>query len=385
MTDCTALVLAAGTGSRISNSVPKQYITLKGKSVLRWTVEIFLSHPAITAVQVVISKEHKKLYNIAMDGLDIGSPIYGGATRQQSALEGLNYLRAKQPKYVLIHDAARPFVDHKLIDRVLNKLASSKAAIPGIRLTDTLKHVDSENESVVLTMDRKDFWCIQTPQGFHYQAILDAYADFAHEAASDDAVVAERAGLEIAVVEGNEQNFKITTDNDLELANKLFSDTYAEVRIGWGFDVHPFSEGDHLFLCGVKIDNDKTLKGHSDADVAMHAVTDALLGGLGLGDIGMRFPSNDEQWKDAESKVFLEDIKKLLSQRGAKVGNIDITIICETPKVDPHREQMTITLAEILGIDSARINIKATTTEKLGFLGRGEGIAAQASATIYLP
>ena len=384
MTDCTVLVLAAGNGSRISNSLPKQYILLNGKAVLRRTIEIFLIHPAITAVQVVISKEHKKFYSKAIEGLDLPAPIYGGKTRQQSALKGLVHLQEKQPKYVLIHDAARPFVDHKLIDRVLNRLATGKAAIPGIRLADTLKRVHSEHRSVVFTMDRKDCWCIQTPQGFHYQEILAAHGDFVNEEVSDDAAIAERAGLEVAVVEGNEQNFKITTDNDLEHANKLLSNELSETRIGSGFDVHSFCEGDHLYLCGVKINHDRALKGHSDADVAIHALTDALLGGLGLGDIGMHFPSDEDQWKNANSKIFLEKTKHLLFERGAKVGNIDITIICETPKINPHRERMTSSLAEILDIDTNRINIKATTTEKLGFLGRGEGIAAQASATIYL-
>tara|TARA_Y100000588_G_C14193296_1_gene899034 strand:+ start:608 stop:1312 length:705 start_codon:yes stop_codon:yes gene_type:complete len=233
-------------------------------------------------------------------------------------------------------------------------------------------------------MDRKDFWCIQTPQGFHYQEIHAAHADFANEEVSDDAAIAERAGLEIAVVDGNEQNFKITTDNDVEHAKKLLSNDHPETRIGSGFDVHPFREGDHLFLCGVKIDHDKALKGHSDADVAIHALTDALLGGMGLGDIGTHFPSEEDRWKGANSKIFLEKAKHLLLERGAKIGNIDITIICETPKINPHRERMTSSLATTLDIDSSRINIKATTTEKLGFLGRGEGIAVQASATIYI-
>ena len=384
MTDCTVLVLAAGTGSRINNSLPKQYIPLNGKTVLRRTVEIFLSHPHITTVHVVISKEHKTFYRNAIVGLDLPSPIYGGDTRQQSALKGLTHLWKKQPKYVLIHDAARPFVDHKLIDRVLNKLVTCKAAIPGIRLADTLKRVHSEGRSVAFTMDRKDFWCIQTPQGFHYQEIHAAHADFANEEVSDDAAIAERAGLEIAVVDGNEQNFKITTDNDVEHAKKLLSNDHPETRIGSGFDVHPFREGDHLFLCGVKIDHDKALKGHSDADVAIHALTDALLGGMGLGDIGTHFPSEEDRWKGANSKIFLEKAKHLLLERGAKIGNIDITIICETPKINPHRERMTSSLAATLDIDSSRINIKATTTEKLGFLGRGEGIAVQASATIYI-
>ena len=384
MTDCIVLVLAAGTGSRTSNSAPKQYILLNRKAMLRRTVEIFLSHPAINAIHVVISKGHKEFYKNAIDGLDLPPPIYGGDTRQQSALKGLIHLKDKQPEYVLIHDAARPFVDHKLIDRVLNKLITSRVAIPGIRLTDTLKRVRAAHRNVESTINRKDLWCIQTPQGFHYQDILAAHSNFANEAASDDAAVAERAGLEIAVVDGNEQNFKITTDNDVEHAIKLFSHTYIETRIGSGFDVHPFCEGDHLYLCGVKINHDRALMGHSDADVAIHAVTDALLGGLGLGDIGMHFPSDEEKWRGAKSKLFLEKTKHLLFERGAEVGNIDITIICETPKINPYRERMTSSLAKILDIDTNRINIKATTTEKLGFLGRGEGIAAQASATIHL-
>ncbi|MGB0631332.1 MAG: bifunctional 2-C-methyl-D-erythritol 4-phosphate cytidylyltransferase/2-C-methyl-D-erythritol 2,4-cyclodiphosphate synthase [Alphaproteobacteria bacterium] len=384
MASCAALILAGGTGSRLGSDIPKQYLTLNGVSVLRRTVDVFLSHPEIDTVQVVIGAGDRSLYDNAIGDADIRAPVTGGATRQESGRNGLEALADDAPDYVLIHDAARPFIDEPTIDRVLDALKSSAAVLPGVPVADTLKRGAGDPPEVTDTVDRDGLWRAQTPQGFQYPKILEAHHACTGKELTDDAAVAEHAGLSVALVHGHEDNFKITTPDDLERAQRMTEISSVDFRVGTGFDVHALTDGDHVILCGIRIDHTHGLEGHSDADVAMHAVTDALLGAIAEGDIGNHFPPSDEQWRGAASSVFLEHAAKLISDRGGSIGNIDLTIICEAPKVGPHRDAMESSLANILGIDRSRVSVKATTTETLGFTGRGEGIAVQASAIVRL-
>lgn len=384
MARCAALILAGGTGSRLGSDIPKQYLTLNGKSVLRRTVEAFLRHPQIDAVQVVIGADDRQIYDEAIGDAEIRAPVTGGASRQESGRNGLEALADDPPDLVLIHDAARPFVDAATIDRVIAALDSSPAALPGVPVADTLKRGSGDPPVVGDTVDRSELWRAQTPQGFRYADILDSHRSAAGQELTDDAAVAENAGLSVALVHGHEDNFKITTSDDLKRAQRMTEGSSNDIRIGTGFDVHALGDGDHVILCGVRIDHSHGLEGHSDADVAMHAVTDALLGAIAEGDIGTHFPPSDDQWRGAASSVFLEHAGRLIAERGGSIGNIDLTIICEAPKIGPHREAMANSLARTLGIDASRISVKATTTEKLGFTGRGEGIAAQASAIVRL-
>ena len=384
MAQCAALILAGGSGSRLGSDIPKQYLSLNGVSILRRTVDTFLAHPDIDAVQVVIGAKDQELYNVAIGGADVRPSVTGGASRQESGRIGLEALTDDAPDYVLIHDAARPFIDAATIDRVLSALVTSSAVLPGVPVTDTLKRSTGDPPIVSENVDRRDLWRAQTPQGFRYIDILDAHRTCASQGLTDDASIAEHAGLSVALVRGSEDNFKITTVDDLERAQRMTEYSSDEFRIGTGFDVHALVDGDHVILCGVRIDHSHGLEGHSDADVAMHAVTDALLGAIAEGDIGTHFPPSDDQWCGAASSVFLEHAGRLISERGGRIGNIDVTIICEAPKISPHREAMTLSLAGILGIAPDRVSVKATTTEKLGFTGRGQGIAAQASAIVRL-
>ena len=384
MARCAALILAGGTGSRLGSDIPKQYLTLNGKSVLRHTVDVFLRHPQVDAVQVVIGAEDRQMYESAIGDAGIRAPVNGGASRQDSGRNGLEALIDDTPEFVLIHDAARPFVDAATIDRVIAALESSSAVLPGVPVADTLKRGTGDPPVVGDTVDRFGLWRAQTPQGFRFEEILNAHRDAIGQQLTDDAAVAENAGLSVALVQGHEDNFKITTSDDLKRAQRMTEGSTNDIRIGTGFDVHALGDGDHVILCGVRIDHTHGLRGHSDADVAMHAVTDALLGAIAEGDIGSHFPPSDDQWRGAASSVFLEHAGKLIAGRGGSIGNIDLTIICEAPKIGPHRDAMADSLADILGISADRVSVKATTTEKLGFTGRGEGIAAQASATVRL-
>ncbi len=385
MGGCAVLILAGGTGARMGSETPKQYLDLSGAPVLRRTVAAFRTHPAIDGVRVVIGPEDRSAYDSAVSGLDLPAPVIGGANRQQSALNGLEALAADAPDIVLIHDAARPFVDRDTIGRVLTALETHEAALPALPVSDTLKRGAGSPAIVGETIARDGLWRAQTPQGFRFEAILEAHRKAAGADYTDDTAVAEAAGIAVALVEGNEDNFKITTPADLVRARRIADAMSGETRIGNGFDVHAFGGGDRVVLCGVEIPNDRGLDGHSDADVAMHAVTDALLGAVGDGDIGSHFPPSDPQWKGAPSRVFLEHAAKLIADRGGSISNVDLTIVCEEPKIGPHREAMRRSLADILRIDIGRVSVKATTTEKLGFTGRGEGIAAQAAAAVRLP
>lgn len=350
--------------------------------MLYHSVAAFLSHPDIAGVAAVIAPEDRDAYERACAGLALLPPIDGGATRQQSVRNGLEALADYEPDRVLIHDAARPFVDHGVISRVLEALDSRPAAIAAVPVSDTLKR--GEDGRIAATVERRDLWRAQTPQGFDFGMILQAHRQAAAMPGelTDDAMVAESAGAPVTLVMGSEDNFKVTTADDFKRAERTVA---GEVRTGLGFDAHRFADGDHLWLCGVKIPFGKTLHGHSDADVGLHAATDAILGAIGMGDIGVHFPPSDEKWRDAPSHEFLRFAAQLVAEKGGSVVNLDVTLICEAPRIGPHREAMVARMAEILGISPARVGLKASTTEGMGFTGRGDGIAAQAVATVRLP
>ncbi|MDA1089381.1 MAG: bifunctional 2-C-methyl-D-erythritol 4-phosphate cytidylyltransferase/2-C-methyl-D-erythritol 2,4-cyclodiphosphate synthase [Proteobacteria bacterium] len=378
-----ALVVGAGEGQRFGGDIPKQYHLLAGSAVMRRSLLAFIDHPDVTTVQAVIHPNHHDLYTAAVQGLSLPAPVDGGATRQGSVANGLESLASRAadaPTRVLIHDAARPLVDHGVISRVLAALETSPGAVPALAVADTLKRGDGQ--FVETTVDRHGLWRAQTPQGFRFHDILAAHRQAAGEELTDDAAVAERAGLAVAIVEGSEDNVKVTRPVDMIRAERFLG--AGEARCGLGFDVHRFGDGDHVVLCGVKVAHDFGLEGHSDADVGLHAVTDALLGAIGAGDIGTHFPPSDPQWKGCESDVFLRHAGALIAAKGGRISNIDVTLICEQPKIGPHRAAMIKRMAEILNISEHRLSIKATTTERLGFTGRGEGIAAQASATVVV-
>jgi 2-C-methyl-D-erythritol 4-phosphate cytidylyltransferase/2-C-methyl-D-erythritol 2,4-cyclodiphosphate synthase len=377
-----AVIVAAGSGLRAGEGVPKQYRTIAGTSVLRHVVTRFLRHPNIAGVQVVIAEGHAELYAESIAGLTLRPVIRGGDTRQASVLNALEALEQAKPAHVLIHDAARPFVSQDVISRVIAALERYPAAIPAIPVADTLKR--ATNARISSTVPREGLVMAQTPQGFHFKAILDAHKAMSGRQFTDDAAIAEAAGLDVALVEGDRMNFKLTTQDDFAMAQRLAAPPLS-ARVGSGFDVHRFCAGDHVWLCGVRIPHDQGLEGHSDADVGLHALTDAILGAAALGDIGQHFPPSDQQWKGAPSHLFLAHAADLVRRQGGHVINVDVTLICERPKVSPHREAMQHRVANILGLDHTRVSVKATTTEGLGFTGRREGIAAQATATVFLP
>ena len=383
MASYVALVMAAGRGTRLGAALPKQYLPLAGKPLLRYSLETLARHPAIDAVRVVFNPDDRAHYAAASRGLDLLPPVAGGAARQDSVRLGLESLDALKAERVLIHDAARPFLDAATIDRVLGALDTAPGAIPALPLRDTVKR--GAAGVIAETVDRASLWRAQTPQGFHYRPILAAHRAAAGSELSDDAAVAERAGLAVRLVAGSEENFKVTTGDDLLQAERLIAARQGDIRTGQGFDVHAFGPGDHVWLCGVKVPHPQGLVGHSDADVGLHAVTDAILGALGAGDIGMHFPPGDPQWRGAPSDRFLRHAADLVAAASGSIAHVDVTLICERPKVGPHRDAMVARLAEILAIDPRRVSVKATTTEKLGFTGRGEGIAGQAVATLRLP
>ena len=380
-----ALIVAAGSGERFGTEIPKQYLDLGGMPILRRSVMAFLNHPLIERVYVVYNPKHQTHYDKAMADLNLPTPIAGGASRQESVCKGLEALAANdKPEKVLIHDAARPLIDAATITSVCKALDGAKGAIAAKPLVDTLKR--GANDTICDTIDRANLWQAHTPQGFHFADILSAHQAAKGAQLTDDAAVAEKAGMKVTLVHSNPDNMKITNPDDLGRAARLLSQPIDDVRIGFGFDVHRLIiPGFSVKLCGVEIPNDKRLDGHSDADVALHAVTDAILGALGDGDIGSHFPPSDMKWKGAESGQFVRHAAELARQRGGIIGHVDVTILCEYPKIGPHREKMRAKLAELLDVTLDRVAVKATTTEKLGFTGREEGIAAQAVATIRLP
>ncbi|HVJ51538.1 MAG TPA: bifunctional 2-C-methyl-D-erythritol 4-phosphate cytidylyltransferase/2-C-methyl-D-erythritol 2,4-cyclodiphosphate synthase [Aliidongia sp.] len=380
---CHAVIVAAGRGSRFGGSLPKQYCALGGLAVLRRTVLAFLRHPRISSVLVAIHPDDRMLYDAAVGDLGLPEPVLGGTTRQDSVRHLLEALAANADDIVLIHDGARPLVDAGLIDRTIDALALHQGAIAALPVRDTVKRADGD--VIADTIDRAGLWRAQTPQAFRHGAILAAHRAATGLDLSDDAAVAERAGHEVALVMGNEDNFKITTAEDLARAERLVAGELGDVRTGFGYDVHQLVEGDGCWINGVKIPHDKKLLGHSDADVGLHALTDAILGAIGAGDIGVHFPPSDERWRGAASDQFLAHAAGMVAERGGIIAHCDVTVLCERPKIGPHRPAMVRRIAEILGIAEDRVSIKATTTEKLGFTGREEGIAAQAIATIRLP
>ncbi len=383
MSNNVALIVAAGSGTRLGGELPKQYLPLAGRPVLRHVIERFSVHPAIAAVRVVINPDHRPLYDAAVEGLAILPPVAGGSTRQASVLNGLESLVEYKPDRVLIHDAARPFVDSGTIDRMLIALQDGPAALMAVPLADTLKRgVDG---TVSATVDRTGLWRAQTPQGFRFAEILAAHKKAYGVELTDDAAVAEAAGLPVCLVTGTDDNFKITTTDDLRRAERFLAGRAEEYRTATGFDVHRFTPGSFVTICGVRIEHGQALEGHSDADVGLHALTDAVLGTIGAGDLGIHFPPNDPRWRGADSAQFLAHAAGLVAARRGRIAHVDVTLICERPKIGPHRAAMIQRIAGILGIGSARVSVKATTTEGLGFTGRSEGIAAQAAATAALP
>lgn len=370
-----ALIVAAGRGSRAGGAKPKQWQHIAGRPVIEHTLERFAQHPRIDRIMVVLHPDDLDL--LKSTDCEI---TQGGASRDASVRNGLDALAANPPDHVLIHDVARPALSDAVIERVLGALATHPAAAPALPVTDALWQ--GANGQVTESRARDGLYRAQTPQGFHFDAILKAH--HANDApAADDVEVALRAGLEVVIVDGDERNLKITRPEDFARAAEALKGSHmTDIRLGNGYDVHAFEPGNEVILCGVPIAHTAQLKGHSDADVAMHAITDALYGAIAEGDIGRHFPPSDPQWKDAASAVFLSHAAELVRARGFDISNIDCTVICELPKIGPHAAAMQANLAKIIGIEPTRISVKATTSERLGFTGRQEGIAAIATAAL---
>lgn len=387
-----AIIVAAGRGARAGAGGPKQYRMLAGQSVLSRTLAPFLNHPRIDVVRVIIHCDDEEIYHNAISPFanhpKLLAPVEGGAERQDSVRLGLESLVRDGPERVLIHDAARPFIDSAVISRVIDELEISDGAIAALPVFDTIKRADGGGlPRIAGTVPRERLWRAQTPQGFRYDAILAAHRNAAGTALTDDAAVAEAAGLTVSLVQGAPDNMKITQAEDFGMAEILLGrkTIMYEYRTGHGYDVHQFEPGAETILCGVSIPHTAKLKGHSDADAGMHALTDAILGAIGEGDIGDHFPPSDPKWKGAASSVFLEKACSLVREREGEVTHCDITLICEAPKIGPHRQAMRDSLGAIMGLNPDRISVKATTSEELGFAGRREGLAALATATVRLP
>lgn len=388
-----ALIVAAGRGVRAGGGVPKQYRLLAGRTVLRRAVDAFLAHPEVDAVRCVIGAEDEERYRSAVGALGLPDPVFGGETRQESVSNGLKSLQETMespPDIVLIHDAARPDVPAAMISRVIRAAAETGAAVPALAVADTLKRGRAGADGalhVEETAPRDALYAVQTPQGFRFADILAAHCEAAlvgGAPATDDAGLFEAMGKTVVLVPGAWEAQKLTTAEDFARAERLLAGAL-ETRVGVGYDVHRFTAGDHVTLCGLRIPHDRGLAGHSDADVGLHALTDAILGALGDGDIGRHFPPSDPQWRGADSAAFLAHAVGLVAARGGAVRHLDVTLICEAPKIGPHREAMRRRIAAIAGVALARVSVKATTTEGLGFTGRKEGAAAQATATLALP
>jgi 2-C-methyl-D-erythritol 4-phosphate cytidylyltransferase/2-C-methyl-D-erythritol 2,4-cyclodiphosphate synthase len=382
------VLVAAGRGERAGGSDgPKQYRTIGGRAVIAHTLDAFLGHPEVAAISIATHPDDAALFAEAVGEMPSHvMTVPGGITRQASTLLALRALKPFEPDIVLIHDAVRPFVDRNLVDRVIEKAAGGVGALPALAVSDTLKR-GGPGARVAGTVDRAGLFAAQTPQGFPFGAILDAHekaAESGRDDFTDDAAIAEWAGVAVDIVGGSPDNVKLTWARDIAMADEKLSRAAAfpDVRTGNGYDVHAFGPGDHVTLCGVSIPFAQGLSGHSDADVGLHALTDALLATCGAGDIGTHFPPSDPRWKGAASRIFVEHATAIVRGRGGRIANVDVTLICEAPRIGPHRERMVAALAEMLGIAADRISIKATTNEKLGFIGRSEGIAAIATASV---
>lgn len=385
-----AVIVAAGAGLRAGGERPKQYQKIGGKPVIMRTLEAFASHPRISRIIAVIREEHLDYYREAVSDPDIAQTVYGGSTRQESCRIGIEALAARPPKAVLIHDGARPFAPHALIDRVVAALAVHDGVIPGLPISDTLKR--APGGIVQATLDRSHLWSVQTPQGFAFQAIHGAHRQAAASGMTDltdDAAVAELAGIEVAMVAGSPENRKLTTSADMADADRTQRqrrfDGLPDIRVGQGVDIHAFEPGNGVILCGVTIPYGRKLQGHSDADAALHALTDAILGAIGEGDIGTHFPPTDPTWEGAASRIFLAKAAGLVSARGGLIAHADLTILAQEPRIGPYVVAMRERVCGILDLTPDRVAIKATTTEQMGFIGRGDGLAAFATATIRLP
>lgn len=399
-----ALVVAAGRGARaLTGSTPKQYVPVAGRAVLAHTLAPLLAHPRIDHVLVVRHRDDQALYEAAVaphaGHTKLMAAVAGGAARQDSVRLGLAALRAFEPSLVLIHDAARPFVTAEMLDQLFAALGRNAASILASEMTDTVKRID-ERRLIVETIPRQTLWRAETPQAFRYQDIWRAHDAAARAGLSDftdDASLLEWAGVPVAVVNSGGGNTKITMPEDLIMAEARLGGKPGglpdvrpldvrplDVRTGQGFDVHKFKPGDHIWLCGVRLKHTHGVDAHSDGDVGLHALTDALLGAIGDGDIGQHFKNTDPRWKDAASDQFLADAVRRVRARGGVVTNVDVTVLSEAPKIAPHREAMRQRIAEILDLDVSRVSVKATTTETLGFTGRREGLAALATATVIL-
>jgi 2-C-methyl-D-erythritol 4-phosphate cytidylyltransferase / 2-C-methyl-D-erythritol 2,4-cyclodiphosphate synthase len=380
-----AIIVAAGRGERAGGL--KQYRPLAGEPVLRRVLRLFVAHPGIDAVQPVIHPADEAEFRATAAGIDCLPPVPGGATRQASVRAGLEALSRENPTLVLVHDAARPLASRALLDRALAAARESGAAIPVLPVNDTIKRVNAAGR-VIETVAREELRAVQTPQAFAFAPLLDAHRRAAQEGRNDftdDAALMEWAGVSVATFPGETGNLKLTTPDDFARAAAMDAFALGDVRIGTGLDIHAFEPGDHIMLGGVKIPHGKGLIGHSDADVLLHALTDAVLGAIAEGDIGHHFPPSDARWRGAPSDQFLAHAVARVKQRGGRIAHLDATVVCEAPKIGPHRDAIRVSIARIAGIKIGQVGVKATTTEGLGFIGRGEGIAAHASATIRLP
>src|ERR1700693_2896051 len=382
-----ASLVAAGRGLRAGSGGPKQYRSIGGQTVIFRAMEPFSRHPEVFAVQPVVNPDDTAMFNEAVSGLRYEPPAKGGATRQASVHAGLEALAGQKPDIVLIHDAARPFVSAALISRAIDAAGRTGAAIPAIPVADTVKLIDG-NGNVEATPERARLRIAQTPQAFRFDVILDAHRRAVREGRgdfTDDAALAEWAGLTVATFEGDPANMKLTTPEDFVREEARLGAMLGDVRTGSGYDVHAFGDGDHVMICGVRVPHTKGFLAHSDGDVGLHALVDAILGALADGDIGSHFPPTDLKWEGAAPDQFLKYAVDRVAARGGRIAHLDVTLICERPKIGPHRDAMRARIAEITGLSLSRVAVKATTSERLGFTGREEGIAAMASATIRLP
>ncbi|HEY2211233.1 MAG TPA: bifunctional 2-C-methyl-D-erythritol 4-phosphate cytidylyltransferase/2-C-methyl-D-erythritol 2,4-cyclodiphosphate synthase [Bradyrhizobium sp.] len=382
-----AILVAAGRGLRAGSGGPKQYRSIGGRTVIFRAMEPFCRHPHIFAVQPVLNPDDAAVFNEAVSELRYAPPAMGGATRQASVHAGLEALASQKPDVVLIHDAARPFVSAALISRAIDAAGHTGAAVPAIPVADTIKLI-GESGNVEATPERARLRIAQTPQSFRFDEIIDAHRRAARDGRgdfTDDAALAEWAGLTVATFEGDPANMKLTTPEDFIREEARLGAMLGDIRTGSGYDVHAFGDGDHLMICGVRVPHSRGFLAHSDGDVGLHALVDAILGALADGDIGSHFPPSDPQWKGAASDRFLKYAVDRVTARGGRIAHLDVTLICERPKVGPHRDAMRARIAEITGLSLSRVAVKATTSERLGFTGREEGIAAMASATIRLP
>lgn len=378
-----ALIVAAGSGERFGGDVPKQYLPLMGRPILRWAIDAFQNHRMISEVAVVIHPDHAGLFKNMAPGV---SAITGGCNRQESVRRGLESLREKNPDFVLIHDAARPLVSDQLITEICGEAVNSGSAIPGIPVTDTVKR---SVQGKVQTENREGLFTVQTPQAFRFDVIDSLHQKYQDKSFTDDAALYEADHPAVRVISGQYDNIKITRPEDILRAEQYLFLRYADVRTGQGYDVHrlvePSSPAQKLFLCGLAIPHDKVLEGHSDADVGLHAITDAVLATICDGDIGTHFSPEDQRWKNADSSMFLKHAAGLVAKKGGMITHVDVTLVCEAPKVSPYRAAMRQKIADILMLSIERVSVKATTTEGLGFTGRKEGIAAQSVVTVRLP